>query len=299
MNIIDLKKNIIHFLNFIKYEKNYSNNTINAYKCDLNEMIAYFELNKKDLSLNNRTSIQNFLSHISEKKISAKTLSRKIASIKSFFKYLINQEVITNNITKGISFPKLPKKVPVFLTENEIKKLIEMPKYHSKYPQRDSLILELLYSTGMRISELVSIKIEDIRLEEGIIKVLGKGKIERDVIIGSFAKISLKKYLKCRKHVMSIFLFPTENKRSIKKHISIRKVFGDVKKYLFLATDNNSLSPHSIRHTTATHMLVNGADLISIKKILGHKSLKSTQTYTHVQKDYIKKVYKQSHPEGS
>tara|TARA_B100001029_G_scaffold178764_1_gene186269 strand:+ start:1871 stop:2770 length:900 start_codon:yes stop_codon:yes gene_type:complete len=292
---------IIEFLDYLNFEKNYSQNTIRAYKTDLNDFSTFLYSNDFAVELNKikRSYVQFYLSSISSTAIAASTLSRKIASIKSFYRYLLELEIVDKNITKGISFPKLPKKLPTFLTEKEIEKLMELPKFHSKNPVRDSLILELLYSSGMRIHELVSIKLSDIRLEEGLINVTGKGNVQRYVLVGSFAKESMKKYLDLRKSKSSKFLFPSENKYSKTKHVSIRKMYGDIKKYLFLATGNDALTPHSIRHTTATHLLENGTDLMSVKEILGHSSLKSTQVYTHVQKEHMRKIYKQAHPEGN
>lgn len=291
---------ISEFLNYLKYEKNFSQHTISAYKTDLNNLDLFIEKYEGDLSFEDidRPIIQFYLSEISERNISARTLSRKIATIKSFFRYLVEQEILDKNIAKGIAFPKIPKKLPTFLTEKEIEKLMDSPRIHSKNPVKDKLILELFYSSGMRISELVSIKLQNIRLEEGLIKVLGKGNIERQVIVGSFAKKSLKKYLSIMDVNSTEYLFSSERKNSKTGHISIRKVYGDVKKLLFLATGNDALSPHSIRHSTATHLLENGTNLISVKEILGHSSLKSTQVYTHVQKEHMSKTYKQAHPEG-
>ena len=292
---------ISEFLDYLKNEKNYSQNTISAYKSDLSNLDKFIENYSGKLSWINmdNSPIKFYLSELGEKNISPKTLSRNIATIKSFFKYLVEQEILDKNITKGILFPKLPKKLPAFLTETEIDKLMETPKFHSKNSTKDRLILELLYSTGMRISELVAIKMDEIKLEEGLIKVLGKGNVERQVIIGSKAKEQLKKYLRHRSNIESKFLFPCERKNSKTGHISIRKVYKDVKKLLFLATGNDALSPHSIRHSTATHLLENGTDLMSVKEIMGHSSLNSTQIYTHVQKDLMSKIYKQAHPEGN
>jgi site-specific recombinase XerD len=296
---------ISEFLNYLNNEKNFSQHTISAYKTDLTNLDLFIEKYEGNLSFEDvdRSIIQFYLSEISERNISAKTLSRKIATIKSFFRYLVEQEILDKNIAKGIAFPKIPKKLPTFLSEKEIEKLMDSPRIHSKNPVKDKLILELLYSSGMRISELVSIKLQNIRLEEGLIKVLGKGNIERQVIVGSFAKKSLKKYLSIMDLNSTVnsteYLFPNERKNSKTGHISIRKVYGDVKKILFLATGNDALSPHSIRHSTATHLLENGTNLISVKEILGHSSLKSTQVYTHVQKEHMSKIYKQAHPEGN
>ena len=294
------KDYITEFLVYLKIERNYSDNTIRAYKQDL---IGFEDFLKSyggsSIHLVDRTAIQFYLSKISQTKISAITLSRKLASIKSFYRYLVEQEIINNNITKGIGFPKIPKKLPSFLSEKEIEKLMEMPEIHSKNPIKDQLILELLYSSGMRISELVEIKLENIRIEEGLIRVMGKGNVERQVILGSFAKKALKIYLKNTTKNNAIFLFPNERKNSKTGHISVRKTFNDIKKLLMLATGNDALSPHSIRHSTATHLLENGTDLMSVKEIMGHSSLKSTQIYTHVQKDHMRKVYKLAHPEGN
>lgn len=298
-----VKRNIhiSEFLDYLKNEKNYSQNTISAYKSDLSNLDKFIENYSGKLSwiTMDNSPIKFYLSKLGEKNISPKTLSRNIATIKSFFKYLVEQEILDKNITKGILFPKLPKKLPAFLTETEIDKLMEAPKFHSKNSIKDRLILELLYSTGMRISELVAIKMDKIKLEEGLIKVLGKGNVERQVIIGSKAKEQLKKYLRHRSNIESEFLFPCERKNSKTGHISIRKVYKDVKKLLFLATGNDALSPHSIRHSTATHLLENGTDLMSVKELMGHSSLNSTQIYTHVQKDLMSKIYKQAHPEGN
>ena len=287
---------ISNFLLYLKIERNYSKNTIRAYKQDLiafNEFIKSY--NNISIELIDRNTIQFYLSKLT--KISAATLSRKLATIKSFYKYLVEQELIMNNVTKGIGFPKISKKLPNFLSEKEIKKLMKMPKIHSKSPEKDQLILELLYSSGMRISELVTIKIRNILFDKGLIKVMGKGSIERYVILGSYAKNALNVYLAKNKY-NSGFLFPNERKNSTTGHISIRKVFNDIKKLLFITTGNDGLSPHSIRHTTATHLLENGTDLISVKELMGHASLKSTQIYTHVKKKHMKKVYKLAHPEG-
>ena len=295
------KDYILEFLVYLKNEKNYSPRTISAYKSDLLKLNSHLENYNGNVAIHEIDifMLKFYFSKVSEKNISAKTLSRKIATIKSFFRYLVEQEILDKNITSGIVFPKLPKKLPSFLSEKEIKKLMEIPKFHSKNPIKDKLILELLYSSGMRINELVSIKKQDIRLEEGLIKVLGKGNIERQVIIGSFAKKSLKKYLKNEAVAHSKYLFPSNRKNSKVGHVSVRKTYGDIKKYLLLATGNDALTPHSIRHSTATHLLENGTDLISVKEIMGHSSLASTQVYTHVQKEHMSKVYNQAHPEGN
>jgi site-specific recombinase XerD len=291
---------IKEFLDYLKIERNFSNNTIRAYKNDLNNfsnfLISYD--GESSIHLIDRSAIQFYLSKISKSDISSITLSRKLASIKSLYRYLVEQEIVENNITKGIGFPKIPKKLPAYLSEKEMEKLIEIPDIHSKNPIKDKLILEILYSTGMRISELVSIKKNNIRLEEGLISVMGKGQIERMVILGTPAKKSLKKYMEKNKN-NSKFLFPNERGNSKTGHVCIRKTFNDIKKMLMLATNNDGLSPHSIRHSTATHLLENGTDLLSVKEIMGHASLKSTQIYTHVQKDYMRKVYNLAHPEGN
>ena len=210
---------------------------------------------------------------------------------------LINN-MIRTNIAKFVKTPKTNRELPHYLSLKEAKDILSLPIGNDKEILRDRLILELFYATGVRISELIKIHLKDIRLEENLIHILGKGNKERIVIIGSEAKTALLNYLEMLNEKNANeqgFLFPPIRKNK-NNTIAPKTVFNIVKKYLKIVSDDEKLSPHSLRHTFATHMLNNGADLMAIKDMLGHNSLSSTQIYTHLQPEKLKKVYQQAHP---
>ncbi len=290
------------FLQYLKVEKQYSPDTIRAYKVDLEQFFESVDskLKLNQISINN---IQQFIQELSRNKMSERTLSRKLASIKSLFKYLVRQEEVPVNIAKLVKSPKIPKRLPNYLSSTEIASLLDYPYGESFKDSRDRLILELFYATGLRISELIKIKCAHIQLESGTIKVLGKGNKERVVIFGATASEILRTYLmqrgELKQYELSPYLFPQIKKSidgSMKSHIHVRTVFNIVKKYIRQISSDEKLSPHSLRHSFATHLLNNGADLMAVKDLLGHASLSSTQIYTHVQVKKLKEVYNQAHP---
>jgi site-specific recombinase XerD len=296
------KKILSDFLEYLLNQRHFSKHTIRAYKKDLFELSDYiFEydnfLNIKKVNLE---LLQKYIQKLFKSKIDEKTIQRKISSIKSFYKYLSFNELIKTNISDFIQLPKTTKKLPHLLSLEEINRLMELPDLNKYDGVRDKSILEILYSTGVRISELEKIKIENINFSKKIIKVIGKGSKERYVILGDKALESLNNYMFVRnklKFSNSLYLYPQMKKSSI-DYISNKTLFNIVKKYLRLISDNEKLSPHSIRHSFASHLLESGADLISVKDMLGHEDLISTQIYTHVGIDKLKKVYKKSHPDG-
>jgi len=297
---------ICNFLDYIQNVRRYSMNTLRSYAFDLDDYTAfcnYFDPDREFIELN-QSAIQAYLQHISRRGLSSKTLARRLASIKSLYKYMLQKKLIRVNITKGIKTPKISKELPQYLSLKQAEKILSLPVGNDEKSLRDRLILELFYATGVRISELVAIRFMDIRMEEGIIHVMGKGSKERIVMIGSEAKAILRCYHKLL-HKRQItnqahYLFPPLRSYKNRKnnHMAIRTVFNVVKKYLRLVSDDEKLSPHSLRHTFATHMLNNGADLMAIKDLLGHSSLSSTQVYTHMQSERLKKIYEKSHPHG-
>ena len=296
------KKILSDFLDYLLNQRQFSKHTIRAYKKDLFELSDYiFEydkfLNIKDVTLE---LLQNYIQRLFKNKIDEKTIQRKISSIKSLYKYFSFNKMIKTNISEFIQLPKTTKKLPYLLSLKEINKLMELPDLNKEDGVRDKSILEILYSTGIRISELAQIKIEDINFSKRIIKVFGKGSKERYVVLGAKALGALNDYMILRdksKFSNSLYLYPPIKKSSI-NYISDKTLFNIVKKYLKLISDNEKLSPHSIRHSFATHLLESGADLISVKDMLGHEDLISTQIYTHVGIDKLKKIYKKSHPDG-
>ena len=217
---------------------------------------------------------------------------------------MLISNLVEVNIARLVKTPKIDRVLPHYLSLKEAKNILQLPTGNDEKALRERLILELFYATGIRISELIKIQINDIRMEEGIIHIIGKGCKERIVMIGSEAKEALRNYIALMSEKANFeneqFLFPAL--RIVKNKpigaISPRTVFNIVKKYLKQVSSNEKLSPHSLRHTFATHMLDNGADLMAIKDMLGHSSLSSTQVYTHLQPEKLKKIYKQAHPHG-
>jgi len=295
-------KYINNFLEYIEKERNFSKHTIRNYRIDLKSFSNF--LHKTDTNLSilkiDKSFIQEFIKSLSISGLSDKTLQRKVASIKSFFKYLNYINKIKFNVSKLISSPKTSKKLPNLLTISEVEELMKKPDLLTFEGIRDKSILEIFYSTGVRISEIIKIKIIDIEFEKKLIKIYGKGNKERYVILGQEALNSLEEYLKIRAKMMeknheNDFLYPALRK-NYKKYISYKSMYNIVKKYLRKISKNEKLSPHSLRHSFATHLLENGADIMSVKDLLGHEDLSSTQIYTNVSIKKIKEAYNIAHP---
>ena len=302
--MIDSKHPVISkYLSYIINIRRFSSHTIRSYAYDLNEYYLFckdYDPNK-DLIALDHTAIKSYLQNLSRKGLNSRTLARRLASIKSLYKFMLLKNIIKVNCSKGVKTPKINRNLPHYLSLKEAKDIINLPNGNDKKGIMERLILELFYSTGIRISELISIKINSLRVEEGIINILGKGNKERLVMMGNDTVNTLRKHLHIQQSIDSentIYLFPAlrKNKHGHIRHISTKTVFNIVKKYLKVISNNEKLSPHSLRHTFATHMLDNGADLMAIKEFLGHQSLSSTQIYTHLQPEKLKKVYNQSHP---
>ncbi|MDP6570401.1 MAG: tyrosine recombinase XerC [Candidatus Marinimicrobia bacterium] len=295
---------ISEFLGYLRDFRRYSDNTIRSYTTDLEHYQA-FCMNfdpEKNIIHQDENTIKAYLNSLSVAGLGARTMARRLASIKSFYKYLLLKKYIKVNIAQAVKTPRLKKELPHYLSLKEAQHILTLPRGKDIVALRHRLILELFYSTGMRISELISLQIEDIRVEESLIHVIGKGNKERLVLIGKEAQKVLKLYIVELHNTgeKSPYLFPSlrKGKNNIHRHISNRTVFDIVKKYLKIVSNDEKLSPHSLRHTFATHMLNNGADLMVIKDLLGHSSLSSTQVYTHLQQEKLKEVYKQAHPHG-
>ncbi|MEE2858155.1 MAG: tyrosine-type recombinase/integrase [Candidatus Neomarinimicrobiota bacterium] len=296
---------IVNFLDYLMNVRHYSEHTIRSYSIDLDDFSIFCKNHvDKEFKKIKKSNIQAYLRYLSKRGLSAKTVARRLASIKSLYKFLLKNNIVDTNIALSLKTPIIPKKLPHYLSLEEARKILTLPVGENEAAIRDRLVLELFYATGVRISELVMITFKDIRFEEGFINVMGKGDKGRFVIIGKKVRRTLKKYIKLLvdrdMYGEDLFLFPAlrKNKNGIRGHISQRTIFNIVKKYMRKVSDDEKLSPHSLRHTFATHMLNNGADIIAIKDLLGHSSLSSTQVYTHLQPSKLKKVYKQAHPYG-
>lgn len=297
------KQIILDFLLHQQTIKKLSPFTLKSYNIDLGQFIQYLNKQGQRLSILdlNRDTIRNYLVTLDKKNYSSKTIARKVASLKSLFKFLNQQNIISDNPCADIKVPKVTKRLPHLLSQKEILKLMSLPDYKSFNGIRDLLVLELFYSTGIRISELVRIKLNDINLNSATIHITGKGNKDRIVIVGERATNVLKKYLKFLNIKLvskNRYLFQSLQKNKINKHISIRTVYNIVVRYLRIVSDDEKLSPHSLRHSFATHLIENGADIIAVKKLLGHNSISSTQIYTHLQQEKLKQIYNISHPEA-
>lgn len=294
---------ITDFKNYIEKEKGYSVHTLKSYNHDLNRfrsfMTSYMGKSIWSIKDVDKQTIRHFLGREFEVGFASKTVARRLATIKSFFKYLLSNNIIDVNPAAEVRTPKTPKSLPVFISEKLIDELMNIPDLGTMNGIRDKAILELFYSTGMRLSELVQLNFGDFQFEQQLIRVLGKGQKERLIPYGNRAKLSLEYYWQKR----GINLRTAERTEpcfvGIKnRRISIRTVQRRVKIYFQQVTDGLSLGPHTLRHSFATHMLERGADIRALKDLLGHSSLSSTQVYTHIQPEKMKEIYKQAHPHG-
>ena len=282
------------FIDFLSSKKRFSNHTIRAYRTDIEQLIDHLgeDILIKDL---NKYDLHEYVSTIS-KSITSKTLSRKIATIKSLFKFMVAENIIENNISKSIRAPKISKKLPNHLTIDEMNLFFDKSLDMVEMPLRDLSIIDLLYSTGIRVSECASILISNINFKNNSIKILGKGKKERIVLFGDKTKKNLMRYMNQENIQIDGYLFLSGNKKSKNNYITTRTIYNIVKKYIKFISSNEKLGPHSLRHSFATHLLQTGSDLMAIKDLLGHSSLSSTQIYTHLDTQRMKEIYDKSHP---
>jgi len=289
-----MENNVVKFLKYLKIEKNYSSLTIINYGKDLNIFLKFLEENKiNEYSEIDYQLIRKFLEFLYEEDYSKKSIARHISSLRSFFKYLLKEDIIKNNPMILISNPKLDKKLPKYLYYEEMEKILSIPDRNTPLGMRDLTILEMLYSTGVRVSELVNIKIEDIDFNERTIKILGKGNKERIVLYSKVLSNYLNDYL-----IKRSTFNPNHNYLFINKFgnkLTDRGVRLIIDNILKKGSVNFHISPHMIRHTFATHLLDNGADLKCVQELLGHKNLSSTQIYTHISNEHLRKVYLETH----
>ena len=291
-----MNKELDDFINYLEYERNYSNNTIIAYKNNILQLINYLDsININDIKSVKYETIRGYLSYLHENKYKSKSISRMISSMRSFFKYLKVENVISNNPMTLISNPKLEKKLPKYLTINEVEKILNVPDMNDKIGIRDAFILELLYVSGIRVSELVNIKLNDIEESQRRIKILGKGNKERYVLYGSRCSELLKKYISVRSDFLKYpndYLILSKTGRKINTR-EIRNIINRIKTKAGISI---SISPHTFRHTFATHMLNEGADIRAVQELLGHENLSTTTIYTHLTNEKLRRTYLNTHP---
>jgi len=293
-----MKELIDSFLNYLSVERGLSNNTIISYREDLNSYLDFMTRQRIDaLSRIAKNDIINFMLNQKDKGLSANSIARHLAAIRMFHRFLARERILKSDPTTLIDSPKLWKKIPETLSLNEVDSLIAQPNLRDKQGIRDKAILEILYATGMRVSEAVNLKTDNVNLDIGFLRCIGKGNKERVIPLGKKAISSLKKYLEVSrprilKNKASEFLFVNR----FGKKISRQSLWKIIKKYAKQARIKKPIKPHTLRHSFATHLLERGADLRSVQEMLGHSNISTTQIYTHINKDRLKTIHKMFHP---
>ncbi|MFC1899145.1 tyrosine recombinase XerC [Chloroflexota bacterium] len=286
------------YVDYLEVERNASPYTVRNYTYDLFSFVKF--LKDKDVSSLDdvdRKVLRDYLSHLMEQGSAKSSIARKLSAIRSFYRYLLREEIIQSSPLTNTTSPKLDRRLPSFLSTNEITRLLEAPDLATPQGLRDRAVLELLYASGLRVSELVSLNMEQIELDNREIRVLGKGSKERMVLMGEPAAMAIAVYVSRGRPVLlgagiadSLFI------NRYGKRLAVRRVQRVLGKYAKIAGLGKRVYPHMLRHTFATHLLDGGADLRVVQELLGHASLSSTQIYTHVSKSQAKKVYLSAHP---
>ena len=288
-------QNLRSFFNFLIIEKGLSKNTVKAYETDIKGFIKWINKNNKQSLLNiKETSVNQYISYLFSLKLKSSSVNRKISSLKSFYLFLLKKKLIRYSPFSEVISPKQEKYLPASMSESEVEKLLNSPDASKDIEQRDKAMIEMLYATGMRISELVNLKITDIDMNRSVIKVMGKGSKERLIPFGESASEALFNYLKTRKDSSSKEVFISNRGKKITRVAFWQRI----KVYLLRENLKISISPHTLRHAFATHLLNRGADLRSVQLLLGHSDLSTTQIYTHIAKQRLGDVLKKHHPRG-
>ena len=286
--MLDFERYIKRFLSFLELEKNYSYYTLLNYRKDLEEFSQFV---RTDVGKIDYFTFRRFLANLAARHLSKRTIARKISTLKSFFRFLVKEGFIKSNPASSIPYPRIEKKLPSFLTEKEVAQFIDSLPEEKEIDRRDKAIMEILYSCGMRVSEMLTLNRNDIDLIGGVIKVRGKGKKERILPLGGPAEKALEKYLSCRgDHSPALFVNRFKKRLSA---VGVRKIISRRAKLIGIT---KKISPHTFRHSFATHLLNRGADLRSVQELLGHSDIATTQIYTHLTTQRLRKIYDRAHP---
>ena len=290
----------MHFTRYLVDEKAYSDHTLESYSLSLHQFYEYLVESyesEPEIEYIDQDDIRPFLGWLDDRGLGKNSLRLKISAVKSFFKFCYRTKIINNNPARGIFTPKRDKKLPSFLKEKEVDKLIESFDLTDPIGARNRALIEIIYGSGLRISEALSLNVDDLNFSQKIIKVTGKGSKERIIPLGNKSIESIKVYLGLRQKINRKFqnnLFLTKTGLALDPSGAYRAINSAMKGI----TESPQKSPHVLRHSFATHLMNNGADINSVSEMLGHSSLSTTQVYTHVSVDRLKKQYKQAHPRG-
>lgn len=273
------------FLFFLKVELNYSELTIKSYQLDLTDFFRHVESKKINYLTITNHDVRGYLKYLDSCNLKNSTISRRISTLRTFYNYLVDENIVENNVFHNVKNPKLEKKLPNYLNYNEMEELLESIDISTSEGLKRRLLIEMFYSTGCRVSEMINVKISDIDFTNKTIRIMGKGSKERIVYFGDYASKYLENYLskvKCDK-----YLFTNKNGEKLTVN-EVEQIVKDIMKHISIKTH---VTPHTLRHTFATHLLNNGADIRTVQELLGHANLSTTGIYTHVSSDRLKDIY--------
>ena len=286
---------LVKFRNYLENERHYSVHTITAYE---NDILSFLNWVKNTPNLNylnlKEEDINKYIAYLFKSKLKSSSVNRKISSLKSLYLYLVKKNILKDSPISEVITPKKEKYLPSSMSEDEVDRLLKSPDSSNKTEKRDKAMIEMLYATGMRISELVNLKLTDVDMQRSVAKVFGKGKKERLIPFGEAALEALSEYVSEREKSASKEIFLSNRG----KKLSRVAFWQRIKIYLLRENLKNSISPHTLRHAFATHLLNRGADLRSVQLLLGHSDLSTTQIYTHIAKQRLSEVLKKHHPRG-
>lgn len=301
-----MKPLIRKYLTYLAKERQYSPHTVTAYQNDLRQFLEFLDLHfsgtQYALESIDNVTVRLYLGELLDRGLTKKSIVRKLAAVRSFFTYLVRQSIARYNPAASIGTPKLGKRLPLFLDEGSMEKILAAPDRSNRNGIRDAAVMELLYSTGIRLGELLRLNLEDVDFENRTIKVLGKGSKQRVVPFGKKASDALRTFLNKRQEFINRNT-RGEDRRALFLSVGGKRIYAKavhliVKRYIGQVSEIEKKSPHIIRHTFATHLLNRGADLRAVMELLGHESLSTTQLYTHVTVDRLKKTYRLAHPKA-
>lgn len=292
-----MEKEINNFIEYLKYQRNYSDFTCNNYKKDLNEYNSFILSNKINYKNMDYNEAKEYVIYLNKKNDAKSTISRKLSSLRTFYKYLVLNNKVKSNPFLLVSSPKKEKRIPKFINYNNMEEILNVPNIKTKEGQRERVILEVLYASGVRVSELVNIKLKDIDFSNKNILIFGKGSKERLVSFGDYALEYINLYLKEGRNLLldgvkSDYLIVGKKSEKLTTR-RVEQIIDDIIKRTSIKLN---ITPHMFRHTFATHLLDNGCDLLVVQELLGHASLSSTEIYTHVSNEHLREVYLKCHP---
>lgn len=292
-----MEKEIDRFIEYLKYQRNYSDFTCNNYKKDLNEYNSFILSNKINYKNMDYNEAKEYVIYLNKKNDVKSTISRKLSSLRTFYKYLVLNNKVESNPFLLVSSPKKEKRIPKFINYNNMEEILNVPNIKTKEGQRERVILEVLYASGVRVSELVNIKLKDIDFSNKNILIFGKGSKERLVSFGDYALEYINLYLKEGRNLLldgvkSDYLIVGKKSEKLTTR-RVEQIIDDIIKRTSIKLN---ITPHMFRHTFATHLLDNGCDLLVVQELLGHASLSSTEIYTHVSNEHLREVYLKCHP---